>query len=520
MADDSTDLHVRSLSDGQPNPTSWRIDADDVAVGFREGGKYRIRRTAEGDRLLIDDETLQTHGSDWVWSPGFYAGQVRAELLGPGGRARATYLLDVSPHPEKLGRDMFQAMLDRIWAFDPGLVLGTEPAALPVGHEAAISEPWLEYARLRAHGHRFVRALSAIARQPLRELRAERAYLPLQQVRRADRQTALSTLRSAQLLKVLGSGGGDATPTAALPHFDVPVARETFDGAANRCIAAIAHEVSRRAVRLRGELESVVGKEPESATRTALAVRWPRRREFLDRLVARLRYFQRIPPLADVTRREISAAGLNAVSADPAYSNAYGSGWRILRRGAEGPPRDESMWISPTWEIYERWCFVHLCDSLRKIGQGYDWSKLRNNKWKAAAALRGSASGKRSIELLLQPRFPAGDRTPNGGFQSISGSREPDIVLMRTDGDLQEWYVLDAKYRTGRSNVLDAMASAHVYRDALRWNGRRPQSALLLVPRAGDAEWLEHRDYIERHRVGVCALIHDTAPQCVLDLAF
>ncbi|MYJ96313.1 MAG: hypothetical protein F4053_12230 [Proteobacteria bacterium] len=307
---------------------------------------------------MIDDEILEIEGGDWVWSPGFYAGQVRAELLGPGHRVRATYLLDVSPHPGKLGRDTFQAMLDQIWDFDPSLVLGTEPAALPVGHEAAILDPWLEYARLRAYGDKFLRALSAISRQPLRELRAERAHLPLPQVRRADRQTALAALGSAQLLTVLGFGSGGATPTGVLPHFDVPVARETLDGAGNRCIAAIAHAVSRRAVRLKDRLQSITEKESESTTRTALAVRWPRRREFLDQLAARLHHFQRISPLVDVTRREISAAGLNAVSADPAYSSAYGSGWRILRRGVKGPPQAERMWMSPTWEIYERWCFV------------------------------------------------------------------------------------------------------------------------------------------------------------------
>ena len=494
------------MSDDLRSPTSWRIGADTIAPGFREGGKYRLRKTAEGDRLLIDDEILQTDGSDWVWSPGFYAGQVRAELLGPGDRPRATYLLDVSPHPQKLGRDMFQAMLKRIWAFDPCLVLGTEPAALPIGHEAAISEPWLEYTRLRAYGDQFVRALSVISRQPLRELRAERAYLPLPQVRRADRQTALAALGSPRQLKALGSGEGAATTIGAPPRFDVPVARETLDGAANRCVAAIAHEVSHRAVRLRDELESIVEKEPDSTTRTALAARWPRRREFLDRLVARIGHFQRIPPLAHVKRREISAAGLNAVSADPAYSNAYGSGWRILRRGVDGPPRAERMWMSPTWEIYERWCFVQLGETIRDTEPGYEWSISRKHESKATVAFTGSKEGTRKVELLLQPKFPAGDRNPNAGFRSISRKREPDIVLTQVDGEAQKWYVLDAKYRTGRSNVLDAMASAHLYRDALRWNDRRPECAVLLVPQSGAAPWLEQQDFISRHRVGVCAL--------------
>ena len=490
-----------------------RIRANDVTVGFREGGQYRIRKTGESDRLLIDDEILETDIGDWVWIPGFYAGQVRAELLGPGDRVRATYLLDVSPHPGKLGRDMFHAMLDQIWDFDPSLVLGTEPAALPIGHEAAILDPWLEYARLRAYGGKFVRALSAISRQPLRELRAERAHLPLPQVRRADRQTALAALGSAQLLTVLGFGGGGATPTGALPHFDVPVARDTLDGAGNRCIAAIAHAVSRRAVRFKDELQSITEKESESTTRTALAVRWPRRREFLDQLAARLRHFQRISPLVDVTRREISAAGLNAVSADPAYSSAYGSGWRILRRGVEGPPQAERMWMSPTWEIYERWCFVQLGKTIQENVSGYDWSVSRKHKSNATAAFTGSKGGNRNIELLLQPKFPAGDQGPNAGFQSISGMREPDIVLTRTDSEVPKWYVLDAKYRTGRPNVLEAMASAHIYRDALRWNGRSPETSVLLVPRAGGAPWLEQPDFIGRNRVGVCALGADSGSQ-------
>ena len=64
---------------------------------------------------------------------------------------------------------------------------------------------------------------------------------------------------------------------------------------------------------------------------------------------------------------ELSAAGLNAVSADPAYSRAYGLGWRILSSGVAGPPNGEELWICPTWEIYERWCFVQPGNALRTL---------------------------------------------------------------------------------------------------------------------------------------------------------
>ena len=515
MADSPSALDVHSLTDLPDSPTTWRIEPSAVGFGFREGGKFQIRKPTEGDCLLIDDEAIETEDGEWIWSPGFYAGQVHAELLGPDGRVRANYLLDVSPHPGKLGRDMFQTMLNQIWEFDPSLVLGTEPARRPIGHDARIEAPWLEYARLRTQGDDFVHALSAIARHPLWELRAERAQLPLQHVRRADRQTALAALRNSELLAVLAHGGSNVMPVIALPLFDVPVARETLDGAGNRCIAAIAHAVSRRAIRLRERLKSAVEKESESDTRTALAARWPRRRRFLDRIVRRLHHLQRVSPLADVTRREVSAAGLNAVSADPVYSSAYGLGWRILRHGVEGPPDGERLWISPTWEIYERWCFVQLGNAVRALKPEYDWSVSRNHKSKAIAAFTGAKGGEVCIELLLQPTFPAGNHGPNAGFQSISGMREPDIVLTRTGGDVPKWYVLDAKYRTGRSNVLDAMSSAHIYRDALRWRERRPERAVLLVPRGGGAPWLEQPDFIRRHRVGVCTLGTDTAVEGV-----
>lgn len=520
MTDTSAALDVRSLTDLPAHPSIWRIEPYNVGSGFRERGEYRIRKPTSGDRLFIDDQAIESDNGEWAWMPGFYAGQVRAELLGPDDRVRATYLLDVSPDPDKLGRDMFQIMLSQIWDFDSSLVFGTEPAALPVGHGEQVSDPWLEYVRLRAHGERFVRVLSAIARRPLLELKAERTQLPLQHVRRADRQTGLAALRNPQLLPIFAHRPFIAAQMNALPPFDVPVARETLDGAGNRCMAEIAQRVSHRAVQLRNTLQRVVRNETESDTRTALAARWPRRRDFLDRIVRQLYYLQRVSPLADVSKREISAAGLTAISADPTYSSAYGSGWRILRRGVEGPRDDERIWVSPTWEIYERWCFVQLGNAIEALMPEFHWSGSRNYKSKAKAAFTGSKGGKVRIEVLLQPKFPAGDLGWNNGFQSISGTREPDIVLTRTDEHVPKWYVFDAKYRTTRPSIVEAMASAHVYRDGLRWHGRRPECAVLLVPRGGGAPWLEQPDFISRHRVGVCALGADSNPQSVFQSLF
>ena len=57
-------------------------------------------------RLLVDDEPLgRVEGSanEWAWTPGFYAGEVRAELLDADDRSLGVWLLDVSPDREQGG---------------------------------------------------------------------------------------------------------------------------------------------------------------------------------------------------------------------------------------------------------------------------------------------------------------------------------------------------------------------------------------------------------------------------------
>jgi hypothetical protein len=47
------------------------------------------------------------------------------------------------------------------------------------------------------------------------------------------------------------------------------------------------------------------------------------------------------------------------------------------------------------------------------------------------------------------------------------------------------------------------MASAHIYRDALRIDGRKPDLALLLVPARTGCGWLESEEFIAAHGLGV-----------------
>jgi hypothetical protein len=68
--------------------------------------------------------------------------------------------------------------------------------------------------------------------------------------------------------------------------------------------------------------------------------------------------------------------------------------------------------------------------------------------------------------------------------------RIPDLVLEVEKPGSAEWYILDAKYRQSKANVLDAMSSAHIYRDSLLLHGQRCKQALLLTPGpAFQADW-------------------------------
>lgn len=483
----------------------WRelLPSPAINPGFEETGHYILECAPHACEILVDDEPLKPadeDGAGWRWMPGFFAGQVVAEVVSAETRETTNYLLDVSPNPRKLGGDIFKSMVDDLLVAAPALVFGEEPATILTGEISAVQNPWIEFARLRRYGPTFVKALSPICAHPRRTLRVRRTSAGLHQVRRVDRRTAVSLLRSSAVALMFGQV--DEAPAASpYTRLDVPSVEETVDSAANRAILALIRAMRHRARVLQAVLEARVAGEADSETRTGLAERWPVRRTFLVTLQGDLRAMMRRRPFSDVTRAEASAAGLNAISADPMYSRAWGQGWRALRHGA-GEAGDERLWISPTWEIYERWCFVESGRLLRAALPSWQW-ELEPGRMRWAGRV-----GVRRATLSLQPTFGAYPANRSGRW-SVSRERVPDMVLTAwsdpAGADLR-FAVIDAKYRVSRAAVLDAMQSAHVYQDALRIGGARPGVSLLAVPASGGAPWLEDGAVQREHRVGVWVL--------------
>jgi hypothetical protein len=473
--------------------------------GFAEQTTAHFRRPAPGDWVLrIDDEPLALvetdHGHVWTWTPGFYAGEVTAELVPPGGGASHLFLLDVAPNPHKLGRDTYADMVQQIWDWDPELVLGSEPASREIGSSGDHQGLLIAFARLRRHAPAALDAFARITREPIRRLYPRREQLPLSRIRRIDRATLASLVREPGLAAALNgtSTNDDIGPDLVL---NCPGTEQTLDCAPNRSITAACRHLLTQVRMVQQQMQEAVDREQEDPTRTALAARWPVRRRFLIDLSHALIQVLRLEPYAVVTRPEITAAGLNAIAAHPTYARAYRHAWLAYTPGVEGPPTADRLWISPTWEVFERWCFVRMLRALEEIGDGI-WRSLPSRPMQSQAASRLDLATDRHLTLLLQPGFPAADQAGTG-HHSISGSRIPDIVLLIESAEACRWFVFDAKYRSTRPNLLDAMTSAHIYHDALRYRGAPPEQALLLAPATQGVDWLLDANFQTRHGVGI-----------------
>ena len=484
--------------------------------GFSERREATFIGPADGDyRLLVDDEPLagtqDASGNRWTWRPGFYAGEVRAELLDSAGRSRGVWRLDVSPDPAKAGGELFARMIDQIIGFDARLVIGEEPARRRLGALGDTDDPLVLFERLRKRRLDLERALAAIRREPLSVLRARRRFVPLREARRPDLRTLRAAVRHPAALAAIGRGAGSSPPAvpAGDPILDVPAVERTLDAPANRCILHMLRALLFRCRSLAARIGELAQAQV-SDTRTGVASRAGRWRQILGHMEREFTAAERRRPFSEARRPEVTAAGLNAVAAHPLYAQFWRVGWEALRRGVYRLDPQDLLPLSPTWEIYERWCFVALAKKLREWLPDFVWADAG-----AAGSDRRRLTGRRRdgrrLTLHLQRAFVNTKGTEREESWSISRECRPDLVVtLESAGKETRFVVLDAKYRAGKDAILSGMMeSVHPYADALRWGPRRPDRTLLLVPNAGEAEWLTRADYVEQHGAGVAAFRPD-----------
>jgi hypothetical protein len=473
------------------------LDGDTPAAGFIEAREY-VFHCADGLRLVIDDIELARQADGFHWSPAFYAGHVEAELLRADGASVARYRLDVSPAPDKLGQELFEVMLHDLAVFAPGLLLGSEAQQALFDPDASSAPMEVQYVRLRRYADACCRALQHVCERPMTRLARERRPTPIHRLRQLDVRTAVAAARSP-LLAVIAHR--DVTTQHATALLDAPVIEDTLDNEANRTLAGILRRLQHRVAHLVDWVDTTPARNDD-----AFEAKRVRRSEVLHALHARLRQLARREPFCSVTRLAMSSAGLTAIAAHPTYARAQRCIWLALQEGIGSEDAMESLPISPTWQVYERWCYLCTTEVMRELLPDAEWKQSHWGQFADQLRCHGRL-GQYEFAVWLQAHFAPWDQSSRWQRKSLSGERFPDIIVSLDGPEGAAFMVLDAKYRASRTNVLDAMVSAHLYHDSLTWRGKRPWRALLLVPRGDQTPWLAEPDFQEEFGVGAIALI-------------
>lgn len=475
---------------------AWsELQPGQVGTGLHEDTDYMLATGAQPSaRVFIDDVELRREATSFLkWRPSFYAGRVAVDVVAPGEQ-RARYFLDVSPSQAKSGQAEFDEMVADIRAFDQALLGGASSASMEFGHTVKPGKLASDIllARLREHGPAFLSAVEAIASSPHRSLAAEAKVLPLSRIRRLHH----SSLQDRRLA-AMATGYSPSPEAMDTLQVSSLTSAPTFDTQANRALLAL---LRRFRAALTTTYEKVrelkLGSPPEEQ-----ALRMERRLEDLDRLGLRTHKLLFGPLFSEVTSSETSSAGLTQIAAQPTYSRAYRLGCRSLSSDVAGADSSDQLHVAPSWGIYETWCYLRVLRTVSEV-TGISGEPSEPSAVAAESATSFALNDGASLEVLFQATFPALKKSSKRPGWSLSRERRPDIVLVHRFGETTRFLVLDAKWRSGRENVLDAMASAHIYHDGLRVGEARPTLCVLLLPGEDTVPELEADAFLEAHGVG------------------
>lgn len=466
---------------------------DGVVEGVEECDEVELEFLGLQGRVLVDDvELARMHNGYYPWRPAFMAGQVEVLLLVDRGIV-CRFRVTIAPSTGKASPVSFEQMMAAIRSHRPALLIGDNGArdAFGSGPER-ITNDLLRLSRLATHGPRFVSALRRVTESARPAMTQKMQSIPLTRARKVQ----ASALRDRRLAALV-TGQADAEVAARLT-VRAQVVAPTSDTPLHRALKALALRIhsAGRALLERVENGQVMGDSDDQALRK------PRRMEVLAGLLSELAAALRSEPFSSVRRAEVTAAGLTQIAASPAAAAAYHLGVTALDLGVGDAQRDQ-LAIKPTWGIYESWCFVELHRRLQeRLGA---WSGFRSPLKADDSAYLEMANGG-TLELHFQAPFAAvseSRQTPEAW--SVSRQRIPDILLVVRGAGWVRYGILDAKYRRHRRNVLEAMESAHLYRDSLRIGKQRADFCYLLLPAEADVRHLNDDACHAEHQVGtVC----------------
>ena len=440
-------------------------------------------------------------------------GRMELSLVADGHRT--VLPLEVRPAGSKLDEACWEALLADLEAWLPGLTAGAEGPRVGQVGLVGVAAPLLAEALLPLIPA-LERALRALLEAPRHRVRDLLEDVPLHRTKAVDRETMAWLCRhpsqAAWLDPELALEQKGSPPS--LPHRNTT---DTLDHPANRHVAWLLLQVMKRLRETAGELERVTGSELTNTTAWSSA-----RSSALRGAAERLDRMHRRSFLRALRPAPASESAMLVVMDQPLYARVHRLCRRLLAARFSLETGPEANSTRPSYHLYELWCFLAVKRIVEEaLGPPFRWragglGKLLSLNGSGTGATLTARNGASVLRLLFNPRFPSVLKKPKGrGPRSISSERRPDIVITWQRGAVRRWMVLDAKYRVGGQNLGQALGSAHIYRDALRWPamGGHSEGAWLLAPRRSDDSDLWFQEpFHDEHGLGVLELRPGTQP--------
>ncbi len=496
-----------------------------LPVGLlRENGKYRIEAEASGQHdftLLISDEQVRPVLKEldpaktrvrWEWQVEEYAGEVLVSLL-DGGEAVTDCLLDIAPHPKKLGSEAYRELMLDLQDKAEGLLFGTTPAQVHLQHEQADVPPMARFALLRTYLSTLERAFRVVEQAPHRSLVAEREERPLHKVRRVDTKSLRTALRRMPVLATIHNRASHGT--AEVATLDVPRRENTFDTSPNRHVLSLLLRLSALCSDLQRRFESTLTQtneiEPDIRRR---AQRWS---ELTERFKKKIERLKRADFLTDVRPAKPDTAALLTIARHPAYSHFDRLARRILNpRIAIGEDADKLHSLRNTYDIYEYWCFFSVAEAVQAALPDFIFTfDMEITPGQLLLNLKGGSkltATHDDLKVTLTFQRVYGKKSDGADLFSISKTCIPDIVLELNRNNERRTIIFDAKYRATWDSIHAALSDMHVYRDAIRKSADEPgiHAAFILTP-AHQPDL--NRYYDDEYRQKYCFGAFDLSPR-------
>jgi hypothetical protein len=223
---------------------------------------------------------------------------------------------------------------------------------------------------------------------------------------------------------------------------------------------------------------------------------------------------QRAPLFRAVRPEALTDSVLQSLPDHPLYSAIHRVGRRLTDPGlAYAPGQDIYSALKHSFDLFELMVLYRL---VAAIGAelSAEWHVVKESSVERLpledrphdrALWSWKGPGGQVPELHYQPLFSSAQSPPDiRPMSSLSVQCVPDYVLLqRHAGSVVSWIILDAKYRSSRISVHDALGDIHRYRDSLRVMGLPASGAYIVVPRLQeDATLYGCQEYLEAHQLG------------------